>query len=234
MRATPVILSALFATAALAVEDPLALNDPLRQLIVDTDVRGVNILNQTFSNRVDTTADATRNPLGPDASALDEFLRGNDPRIIPQLEALLRKHPGNSRAWEHLGSLRFREKDYPAALEAFDRAYQLDPGRASILNNYAACNIVGGKLDRARELLFQLLTLRPDDHAARFNLACLLAKQSRNDACVRELEKLELASWKDLPLHVADSDLDSVRSHPAFIALQSRLRARERPVPIQR
>lgn len=216
-----------------AAEDPLALNDPLKQLIVDTDVRGQNILTQSLTNRVVEQPGPSAS-LSPDEDVLEDFLRGSDPRIIPQLEAFLRKHPGNARAWEHLGSLYFRQQRLPEALEKFEQAYQLDPGRPSVLNNYAACNISIGRLDRARELLFQLLTVRPEDHAARFNLACLHAKQGRPDACLRELEKLELASWKDLSLHVSDSDLDSVRSLPAFIALQTRLRAKERPVPIQR
>lgn len=232
MRCAPTLLLALALRSA--AEDPLALNDPLRQLIVDTDVQGQNILTQMATNRPAPETARDDAAIGPADNALEEFLRGSDPKIVPQLEAFLRKHPGSARGWEHLGSLYFRQQRYAEALEKFEHAYRLDPGRPTTLNNYAACNIAVGRLDRARELLFQLLTVRPDDHPARFNLACLHAKQGRPDACIRELEKLEMAAWNGLSLHVTDSDLDSMRSHPAFIALQTRIRARERPVPIQR
>jgi tetratricopeptide (TPR) repeat protein len=61
-----------------------------------------------------------------------------------------------------LGDLLYRINDYSGAKEAYAKALKLDPKNGDVLNNMAWVYIkTGKKLDKARELISEALTLNP-------------------------------------------------------------------------
>ena len=61
-----------------------------------------------------------------------------------------------------LGDLLYRTKDYAGAEEAYAKALKLDPKNGDVLNNLAWVYLrTGKKLDKARELVSEALTINP-------------------------------------------------------------------------
>ena len=217
-----------------AVEDPLALNDPLRQLIVDTTTRGDGdfLTRSETSTSVLTLTDPERTADALDAAtaltprdSLERFRHVSDSNAIPQLEALLRQHPGRGPGWQLLGEMRFRQRDYAGAEAAFRQAHDLMPLEGKTLNDLAASLTMQNKLVEAGGLLETELARRPGNQAARFNLACVAVRRGRPAGALEQLKRLEKERWAELSLHLTDSDLDPLRRLPEFVALQARVTA---------
>lgn len=232
------LVAALFIFPLLAiqaVDDPLALNDPLKQLLVDTATKGDGDFLSRAAPTVsplpeNNTADEGARPIDPLASvgahdSLDRYLRTTDTNAIPQLEAYLRQHPGRARGWQLLGEMHFRRRAFPEAEGAFRKAHELVPYDGKALNDYAASLIMQSKLKEASALLESELARRPANHAARFNLACVAVRAGRLAEAMEQLKRLEKERWQELALHIADSDLDPLRRLPEFVALQNRITA---------
>ena len=245
MRRSVIVLF-VTAAAAFAAEDPLALNDPLRQLMVDTTTKGDgDFLTRTAVAPLPVDGDEESAGLAlrpPDALAsatrsdpLERFRRGSDTNAIPQLTAYLQQHPGRADGWQLLGEILFRQRDFAGAEKALSKARDLMPLNSKALNDYAASLIMQSKLPEAAALLEAELARRPDNHAARFNLACVAVRQGRPAGALDHLARLERERWPDLALHLTDSDLDPLRRLPEFIKLETRVKAaRGRPAgPIQ-
>lgn len=232
---------------AAAAEDPLALNDPLRQLMVDTVTKGdgdfltrASVTPLPVDGEEETSEGLALRP--PDAVAnanqsdqLERFRRGSDTNAIPQLEAYLAQHPGRADGWQLLGEILFRQRDFAGAEKALSKARDLMPLNSKTLNDYAASLIMQAKLPEAAALLEAELARRPGNQAARFNLACVAVRQGRPSNAMDHLRRLEKEKWPDLLLHLTDSDLDPLRRLPDFVKLEARVTAaRSRPIgPIQ-
>jgi quercetin dioxygenase-like cupin family protein len=77
-----------------------------------------------------------------------------------------------------------------------------------------------GDLDRARQLMADLVEQNPDAWQGFFNAACLEARLGDRDRAMEHFERaLELEPEKAREFAKTDSDFDSIRDDPRFLAL---------------
>ena len=77
-----------------------------------------------------------------------------------------------------------------------------------------------GELDRARKLMADLLEQHPDAWQGFFNAACLEARLGDQDRALEHFQRaLELEPEKAREFAKTDSDFDSIRDDPRFVAL---------------
>jgi len=77
-----------------------------------------------------------------------------------------------------------------------------------------------GELDRARQLMADLIEQHPDAWQGLFNAACLEARLGDRDRAVEHFERaVELEPEKAREFAKTDSDFDSIRDDPRFVAL---------------
>ena len=77
-----------------------------------------------------------------------------------------------------------------------------------------------GDLDRARQLMAELVEQNPDAWQGFFNAACLEARLGDRDRAMEHFERaLELEPEKAREFAKTDSDFDSIRDDPRFMAL---------------
>jgi tetratricopeptide (TPR) repeat protein len=76
-----------------------------------------------------------------------------------------------------------------------------------------------GLVTRAVDLDRRIVQLQPDDFLARYNLACSLARAGCADEAIDALSRAILLGYDDLDHMEADPDLESLRTHPDFLAL---------------
>jgi quercetin dioxygenase-like cupin family protein len=77
-----------------------------------------------------------------------------------------------------------------------------------------------GDLDRARKLMADLLDQHPDAWQGFFNAACLEARLGDRDRALEHFQRaVELEPEKAREFAKTDSDFDSIRDDPTFVAL---------------
>ncbi|HET9429140.1 MAG TPA: tetratricopeptide repeat protein [Allosphingosinicella sp.] len=74
------------------------------------------------------------------------------------------------RAWNALGIIRDRQRQWPAAEEAYARALQLAPDQASVLNNHGYSLLLQGRSSEAVPILERAVMLDPQSAGAINNL----------------------------------------------------------------
>jgi tetratricopeptide (TPR) repeat protein len=79
-----------------------------------------------------------------------------------------------------------------------------------------------GNYQRALELDRRLVTLRPHDCYARYNLACSLSVLGQVIPALQALDESLQLGYDDFVHMDADADLDAVRQHPGFLRLLER------------
>jgi quercetin dioxygenase-like cupin family protein len=77
-----------------------------------------------------------------------------------------------------------------------------------------------GELDRARQLMADLVEQNPDAWQGFFNAACLEARLGDRDRALEHFQRaIELEPEKAREFAKTDSDFDSIRDDPRFVAL---------------
>jgi TolB-like protein/Tfp pilus assembly protein PilF len=103
------------------------------------------------------------------------------------------------------------------AVEKAEQELTLHPENSRAAHLGAACLIILGEHDRAKEWLARALAIDPDDVMTQYNAACLYSQLGEFESALGLLEQLlphlsqELKSWVKI-----DSDFDPLRSHPRF------------------
>ena len=151
--------------------------------------------------------------------AFDPVAELNDEQLL-QVLAL---EPTTSAFWFEAGKRLYQQGNLKAGLEYVERAVQLDPDQDEYFDYYTGLLVLGKQYKRAVDLIRSSLVRNPYNILRRFNLACALAGLGARDASVEELLILHRMNWPNLFLYLGDKDLDPVRDHPAFIALENQL-----------
>ena len=81
-----------------------------------------------------------------------------------------------------------------------------------------------GSYDHSLQVDLQLSQLRPRDPLAFYNLACSHALNGKLDQAVAALEKALTLGYRDFNWLARDPDLLSLRQHPLYRAIESRIR----------
>jgi tetratricopeptide (TPR) repeat protein len=79
-----------------------------------------------------------------------------------------------------------------------------------------------GDYQRALELDLHLVTLRPRDCYARYNLACSLSALGQVIPALKALDEALRLGYDDFVHMDADADLDAVRQQPGYVQLLER------------
>jgi tetratricopeptide (TPR) repeat protein len=104
-------------------------------------------------------------------------------------------------------------------IDFFERLLARKPDAVEVLRVLAELVSKKGLTSRAVELDSTLVELMPDDFLARYNLACSLARAGRADEAIDALSRAILLGYDDLDHMESDPDLESLRTHPDFLAL---------------
>jgi len=119
--------------------------------------------------------------------------------------------------WLEFGLAQDAGGDYQAAVRAFTRALELDPGRSWLYTARGVEKLKLGNPDAAAGDFEAAISLNAADAQAHYNLACIYATGGRK---AEALEHLEAAVRIDPEYYVTiareDADLASMRGTPAF------------------
>ena len=106
-----------------------------------------------------------------------------------QYKAMVQKNPNDAMALNNLAWVSRQLKD-PKALEYAEKANQLAPDNAAILDTLGDLLLDAGEVKRAVEMLQKAITLAPDNAAIRLNLARALIKDGQKEPAKKSLEIL--------------------------------------------
>ena len=101
----------------------------------------------------------------------------------------------------------------------FEQILQRQPNYLNVLRVVGELLSRKGLYDRTLEIDRRLVSLRPRDGIARYNLACSLARQGELLIAVRELGSALELGYDDFAHLEVDPDLDLLRELPEFLAL---------------
>lgn len=101
-------------------------------------------------------------------------------------------------------------------LEFFGRVLAAVPDFADALRAQA-CNLtLKGRMQDGLTIDEQLVTVRPTDPTAHYNLACRYAILKQRDKAITTLRKAVELGYRDFEFMKEDHDLDSIRKDPRF------------------
>jgi predicted Zn-dependent protease len=92
-----------------------------------------------------------------------------------------------------------------------------DDSRAWIFGATANANV--GDTERSAIYVQRAMTVDPDDPMVLYNVACAYATLGKTQQCLDALEQAVSKGWGDRTWIEHDSDLDSIRAEPRYLAL---------------
>jgi len=101
-------------------------------------------------------------------------------------------------------------------LDFFGRVLSAAPEFHEVLRAQASNMTVKGRLQDGLTVDKRLVTLRPDDPTAHYNLACRYALLKQPDLALVTLRKAVELGYRDFHFMEEDHDLDSIRKDPRF------------------
>ncbi len=110
-------------------------------------------------------------------------------------------------------------------VEFYARLIAAAPGFAEVLRAQAQNLTTKGRLLDGLAVDEQLVSTRPADPTAHYNLACRYALLERPDEALGSLRKAVELGYRDFRFMAEDRDLDSIRKDPRFRALVREYRA---------
>lgn len=119
--------------------------------------------------------------------------QGNEAEARAALEKAVAADPGLARAWNALGVLADKARDWPAADIAYGKAIAAAPQDAGILANRGWSRLLRGHHQAAELDLAAALKLQPGMKQARTNLALARAMQGRYQEAFQHSNKASLA-----------------------------------------
>jgi Flp pilus assembly protein TadD len=119
--------------------------------------------------------------------------------------------PGDAQS---VAARRQSQLDFDIAF--FDRILTRNPHDVHVLRRQAEGLARKGEYVRALELDRRLVSLRPNDGVARYNLACSLALGEYRGEAIDQLRQAMEKGYNDFEYLVHDTDLKNLRSEPAY------------------
>jgi tetratricopeptide (TPR) repeat protein len=111
-------------------------------------------------------------------------------------------------------------------IEFYSKLLKTVPTFAEVLR-VQACNLTTkGRLQDGLAIDKQLVSIRPDDPTAHYNLACRYALLKQAEQALGSLRKAVELGYRDFGFMEEDHDLDSIRKDPRFRALVREYRSK--------
>jgi Flp pilus assembly protein TadD len=122
-------------------------------------------------------------------------------------------------ALKSLGRNDEAEAAYRRSVKLIEQHLELNPddARAWIIGAGACANIQDA--ERATHYAGRAMAVDPDDPMLLYNVACMYGVFGKIEECVNALEQSVSKGWGDKAWIEHDSDLDSIRTHPKYLAI---------------
>jgi tetratricopeptide (TPR) repeat protein len=109
-------------------------------------------------------------------------------------------------------------------IEFYDRVLARSPDQVNVLRALGELLARKGDWNRSLQIEERLISLRPYDGIAHYNLACSLAMQGASSQAIDALARAIDFGYSDFGHLEVDPDLDGLRHLPAYRALMRRYR----------
>ena len=110
-------------------------------------------------------------------------------------------------------------QQYPAALQAFEAAFGVNPDHIGLLLGMGWCYKRTGQLPRAITMLELAQRVDPEDAVIAYNLACYWSLAGEKSKCLTSLAKALQLDGEFRESIASEVDFDPVRSDPDFLRL---------------
>jgi len=160
----------------------------------------------------------------------DEEFKAFRALSISELERYLAGQPADASALTVLAVRQYQASDITNSLATLRKTRTVNPQHIRSAEIYSGILIHDEKIQNAIREIRSMLDQIPDNKILRFNLACAFARNEQTEESLYHLIVLAQMNWPELTYHIADPDLDSLWSKPAFTNWQDTLllQARER------
>jgi len=137
--------------------------------------------------------------MSPNQSAAASAPAAADPAAIKRLEDQIKADPKNFQALRQLGDLRYDERNYSAAVNAYAQALEVHPDDIDLRSDRGGALVQSGQMDEAIKELQVVLAKNPTHPQALFimGVALLKGKDDREGA-LKNWRKL-VETHPDLP-----------------------------------
>ncbi|MEP6903178.1 MAG: FG-GAP-like repeat-containing protein [Actinomycetota bacterium] len=115
---------------------------------------------------------------------------GDDVRAKEELTKAAQIAETEPAAWNNLGVLELRQKDFETAAKSFEKAKSLVPGNAKIYSNLAVLETQRGNFDQAIENLNKTIELEPNNLKAIYALAQEKERQTNDAEALKLYERI--------------------------------------------
>lgn len=120
---------------------------------------------------------------------------------------------------------RRQQRDLDIEIGFLERIVERDPKYAEALQILGDDYTQRGKFDSGLTIDRRLARLRPKDPCVLYNLACSYALTRSVDQALRALQRAIEMGYCDFRWLARDPDLASVRKHPSYRKIQSKIRS---------
>jgi tetratricopeptide (TPR) repeat protein len=122
-------------------------------------------------------------------------------------------HLESAAAWTHAGFAALADQSLAKAREAFDRALDINPSHRNAILGLARTCHQAGELDRAEQLLRDLIVQSPADVEARVSLAVVLVSQGHPEAGLATLGEEVLEASEHASFLAARGSIELLLGH---------------------
>jgi cytochrome c-type biogenesis protein CcmH/NrfG len=121
------------------------------------------------------------------------------PPPAAELEEKARANPNDTGVLVQLAQAYQRENNVPKAVETYEKAVALDPGKDDLKNRLAGSYISAGRYDQAIKILEEVISRNPDNKEAHYYYGHALAAKKEYGKAVEEFERYVKLAGEDDP-----------------------------------
>ncbi len=121
----------------------------------------------------------------------DPQVQAESTQMITKFKEEVRQNPANAAAWIQLGHLYFDGNAYAQAIDAYEKALQIEPDNPDVMTDLGIMYRRKGEPDKAVTIFSHVITIAPKHENARFNKGIVML----NDLQDREGA---IAAWEGL------------------------------------
>ena len=152
-------------------------------------------------------------------SGVYHYQRGEFPQAIEDFTQVTLLDPDNTKALNNLGTARYLDGQFAAAIDAWQKSEAINPSRSAYANMGTGYYFLKD-FDRAALMYEKAIAVTPDDHRLWGNLADVERIAGREDAARENYEKAIQLALKDLAINNSDAETIS-RLAVYYAALKS-------------
>lgn len=136
------------------------------------------------------------------------------------LEDLNRRLPGSGVLYALLGETLSEDlNEHNKALDSFSNAISLEPRRSDFYNGMGLTYYRQNQLDKALNVFYRASRVDPEDAIARYNIACILSRQNRQQEAIVALREAISLDPRLIDNARKDRDFDNIKFTRSFSSI---------------